>query len=371
MGKEMGKRIGLFTITLSHGGAERAVSNLSLNLKEVEKYIFLIDGSQVVYPYNGSLIDLRIIKSKNKLAFYFNLLLSWIPLFYYKRKLKLDVVISFLDIPNLMNIITGGKRYISVRTHVSGSYNHFKGRVYKWIIKTFFRYADKVIAVSKDCGIDLVENFNIPKKKVISIPNFYDLEKIRKFGEEELEDEYKEIFKKKVIINSGRLSNQKSQKHLIEALAKMKNSFDYNLVILGDGPLKKELLNLAKEMGVRDRVYLLGFQKNPFKFLRKSYLYVFPSIYEGFPNALAEAMACNLPVISNDCPSGPSELLDNGTYGILLDMNRSEEEYMETLIRKMELFNSRDTTEYYREKSKERIREYSQSNIIRRWTNIL
>lgn len=81
------------------------------------------------------------------------------------------------------------------------------------------------------------------------------------------------------------------------------------LAILGRGELEDYLKQLACEMDLEKDVYFLGFQKNPFKFISKSKIYVFPSLYEGFPNALCEAMACGVTVISSDCKSGPREIL--------------------------------------------------------------
>ena len=93
------------------------------------------------------------------------------------------------------------------------------------------------------------------------------------------------------------------------------------LVILGDGELKDYLTALSRALGLRTfditkdppsehyDVYFLGFQENPYKFLYRSRLFVFTSAWEGFPNALLEAMACRLPVISANCEYGPAEIL--------------------------------------------------------------
>jgi glycosyltransferase involved in cell wall biosynthesis len=93
------------------------------------------------------------------------------------------------------------------------------------------------------------------------------------------------------------------------------------LLILGEGALRNELQAQVDELNLSDVVKLHGFELNPYKYLAKSDLFVLSSIYEGFGNVIVEALALNVPVVSTDCPSGPSEILDNGTWGELVPIN--------------------------------------------------
>ncbi|MDZ8050456.1 MAG: glycosyltransferase family 4 protein [Aulosira sp. ZfuVER01] len=121
------------------------------------------------------------------------------------------------------------------------------------------------------------------------------------------------------LIAVGRLHQQKGFDLLLQAFAKLKDIYpEWKLTILGEGSLLPELEALRNQLELGDRVHFLGPVKNVYGFLKQAELFIMSSRFEGFPNALAEAMACGLPVISTDCPSGPQEIIRNGIDGILV-----------------------------------------------------
>ena len=77
----------------------------------------------------------------------------------------------------------------------------------------------------------------------------------------------------------------------------------------------------TEQQGLHDDVVFLGWQSNPYPYMRRAGVFVLPSNYEGFPNAMLEAMACGVPVVATDCPHGPAEILAGGRYGILTPMD--------------------------------------------------
>ena len=116
----------------------------------------------------------------------------------------------------------------------------------------------------------------------------------------------------------GRLESQKGFKYLLEAFSKVSAKIEARLAILGRGSQMDELKRLSEKLGITSNVVFLGFQKNPYKYLANGDLFVLSSLWEGFPNALAKAMACGIPVVSTDCPSGPSEIITDGVNGLLV-----------------------------------------------------
>jgi glycosyltransferase involved in cell wall biosynthesis len=127
-----------------------------------------------------------------------------------------------------------------------------------------------------------------------------------------------------VILGIGRLTRQKGFDTLIRAFALINQSIPSRLIILGDGNLRQELIDLAKELGVDNRVDFPGFSDNPYSLLNVVDLFILSSRWEGSPNALTEAMALGTQVVSTNCPSGPFELLQEGNIAPLVAVDDVE-----------------------------------------------
>jgi glycosyltransferase involved in cell wall biosynthesis len=124
------------------------------------------------------------------------------------------------------------------------------------------------------------------------------------------------------VLGLGRLAREKGFDLLIEAHARVRGArYSHQLVILGEGPERAALAQLAARLGVSDTVLLPGFVRNPYPVLARASLFCLPSRVEGWGLALAEAIALGVPVIAADCPTGPADVLGGGAYGELVEAN--------------------------------------------------
>ncbi|MBD1876698.1 glycosyltransferase [Nodosilinea sp. FACHB-131] len=121
-----------------------------------------------------------------------------------------------------------------------------------------------------------------------------------------------------LIVACGRLCEQKGFTYLLEALAKVRQTVPAHLWIVGEGPLRPQLEQQIRQLGLDGAVRLLGFRPNPYQLMAAADVFVLSSVYEGFGNVVAEALACGVPVVSTDCPHGPAEILENGAAGLLV-----------------------------------------------------
>jgi glycosyltransferase involved in cell wall biosynthesis len=119
------------------------------------------------------------------------------------------------------------------------------------------------------------------------------------------------------VISVGNLHAVKNHALLLDAFARLERK-SVRLLIFGDGPLRGQLEQQARQLGIADRVAFPGFAIDPWPYLASADLFVLSSNYEGFPMALAEAMHAGLKIVSTDCDSGPAEMLDGGNYGRLV-----------------------------------------------------
>ncbi len=173
-------------------------------------------------------------------------------------------------------------------------------------VKIIYENLDCIIAVSKAVKKDLIKAFFIKKDKIKVIYNPFDLKKIRELSKEDIQPEHREIFEKyKVIINVGRINYQKRHDLLLKVFKKVKENIkDVKLVIIGmcgtkeDEKNKENLKKLIKKLNIEDDVYFLGFQKNPFKYIKRSKVFVLTSEHEGLPRVVIESLAVGIPVFA-------------------------------------------------------------------------
>ncbi len=302
------KKIFFLISHLADGGAERVAANLSKIFPQNIQTVFVLFENSVEYSYNGRIVSFDLKPARG----FFNKIINIIKRAVKLKKLinseKPDAIVSFMESANLINIICNPRRAI-VSVHIHPSTNYKNDFFSRSIIK-LYNAAFKVICVSNGIKEDLASNYFVNKNKIEVIYNPIDDDEIKHKMSEPLEPEYDNIFKNNgVILTCGRLSAQKDHASLLKAFALARGHIsDARLILLGRGELEEDLKRLTFELNISDKVFFAGFQRNPFKFIARSRLFVLSSIFEGLGNTLIEAMICGVPVISSDCPCGPAEL---------------------------------------------------------------
>lgn len=320
------KRILMVISTLNFGGAQRAFANMSLAFPEEYEVDFLLnDTNNISYDYKGGIIDLGLKEPADRSSLLYQLKVfvkRYGKLKELKRSGRYDACISALSSANAVNVLTGNqycRTIISIRSFMSKRVENalsLKNRIEVWIMKYLSNSADYVVTVSESMRQDTILNFGVQEKKAVTIYNGYNLNNIASLAEEALSEQEEQWVCSgvKLIVNAGRLDEQKEQGHLIRAFGRVKKSFpNARLLILGEGKLRGELQKLITDLSLENDVILCGFVQNPYKIIKKCDLFVLSSKYEGFPNALAESLCLGIPVISTDCDSGAREILAPGT----------------------------------------------------------
>lgn len=199
-------------------------------------------------------------------------------------------------------------------------------RAPRWLWRAVSRWAyhsaDLVLANSEGLRQQLLEFWNLPPEHVVVQPNALDLERMTRLAAEPCPVPRDERFR---LLTVGRLDDDKGHAQLLAALAELVHQDGWNDVlwqVIGSGPREAFLKAEATRLGLERSVQWLGVVANPFPFYQAADVFVLPSRTEGFPNVLLEALACGVPVISTDCPSGPRELLEGGRFGQLVPVGQ-------------------------------------------------
>jgi len=187
------------------------------------------------------------------------------------------------------------------------------------LLRRAYRTADRIVAVSEGVRRGLIDFFALAASQVVTCPNLFDIDQIDAASSEAFDQYQADRFE---IVTVGRLSQEKGHIHLLQAMERLVEADRHarvRLWLVGSGPLEQTLRGFVKDHGLEAHVCFAGYQTNPLPFVKHAQLFCLPSLYEGMPNALIEAMVCGTPVISSDCPSGPREILgDDNKFGCLV-----------------------------------------------------
>ncbi|WP_299112987.1 glycosyltransferase [uncultured Winogradskyella sp.] len=303
---------------LNGGGAERSAGLLSIILSELGHNVALITlFDDIAYPYKGELINLGAYKNGSTSSL--NKYYRYKQLYREIKEHQFDIVLDFRmkNFP-LRELILNK---IVFRTNMINMVRHFNLKWYfpnpillsKYLYKGYL----SINTVSKTIQKEIEKKFSF--SNVSSIYSPVDISYIKNKAQQEntITDDY--------VIALGRLNVIKQFDKLLEAykisVLPLQN---IKLYIVGSGPERKALLTKIKRLNLQDKVHLLPFQNNPFPYLAGAKFLIMSSLGEGFPRVLIESLACETPIISFDCKSGPNEIIIDRKNGLLVENQNFE-----------------------------------------------
>ncbi|RZK48110.1 MAG: glycosyltransferase family 4 protein, partial [Pedobacter sp.] len=304
------KDVCFVTPGLRRGGMERVLCELANYgvSKGIKVAIICLIPCEIGYELDQK-VTVYMPKLTHKRGILFKLKIFQF-LFQTLKVLRPSVVLGFSEVFNPLSIVAC--KLLSIKVYVSDRSNPLRvhKRIDRLLRKFTYPFAMGLIAQTeraKNIFISRKYNTNI---KVIPNP-------IKQFNNDNFNSSLK------AIIHVGSLIPRKNQSELIKIFDRA-GLQDWKLYLVGNGPMKQDLLHLIKRLNLKERVFLVGEVSNIDEWLSKGSIFAFCSLAEGFPNALNEAMAFPLAVISYDCPTGISELIEDNVNGYIIPMHDQE-----------------------------------------------
>jgi glycosyltransferase involved in cell wall biosynthesis len=383
---------------LAIGGQEKIgmmLTSALMNFHEVVTVCFEAENAKE-FPYATPILRIEDRIYANPLLKLVNIFKRALALRKIKKSFKPDASISFGETAILANAFTYTGELKIAAIHQSIGYR----KSLKFIYRKAYKLHDRIAPVSSGINDELQQLYGIENNIVIH--NGYDIDAIITSAKQQLPSGVDTFFNGKVLAHLGRFDPPKGHWHLIIFFMLVKQKVpEAKLLLIGNYDVKNEIFNFCIEYLNRNDlnigflqneenidfskidVLVTGHQSNPFKFLSRANVFVFPSIREGFGNALIEAMACGLPVIAADCPTGPREILNNipsgDQYGILLPpfaidfaiSNITTILHTQWAEKIVELLNDKDKRDFYIQLGLKRCMDFTIKKSSEKWLKIL
>lgn len=356
-------KIALVGYQLNNGGLEKVMSSLSIYFGksgiEVHNILFVDD---VAYPYSGVLVNIGKMKSNHKGVF------GKLKLFLFFKKYiaqnQFDYVIDFRYRVNPIQEILFSKWVYDSKTIYTIHSSKLETYLPNSRLITQFICDEKhsIVCVSK--AIEKLVKVKFELQNVLTINNPIDLEYIKIKSLEKIDIDFP------YIVAAGRFDGQniKQFDELIVAYSKsILPQRGISLLLLGDGERKEEVMEIAMQNKVAEKVRFLGFIANPYPYFKKAKFLVMCSKYEGFPMTLIEALACDIPVVSFNCVSGPSEIITHKENGLLVENQNFEKltEAMNSFVEDVALYDK------CKENAMKSAQGFSVENIGEKWLDLM
>lgn len=326
----MKKKIFFLINNLGGGGAEKVLIHL-INFMPRDKYepiLVLIDEEEEYLEAVNSNIKIIYLHKKRWIDI-FKVLLNLIIALYREKP---EISISFLAYSNILMMISRLFCFFKIKiilTEHTLLKEHLLAEqrfsLLKILLsKILFPFSDCILTVSKSAKNNLIKNFHIKDERIKLIYNPCDLNEIDllKCKKEDLILPFKD---KPYLISVGRFIERKKFDNIIKAFNLIKDEINENLILLGQGHQYDNLKKLCVDLKLEERVFFLGFKKNPFIYMKNASAFVFVPEHESFGMVIVEAMAAGTPVITSKGDAGPGEIVNEGENGLLVDCNNLNE----------------------------------------------
>jgi N-acetylgalactosamine-N,N'-diacetylbacillosaminyl-diphospho-undecaprenol 4-alpha-N-acetylgalactosaminyltransferase len=355
-------KIALIGYRLSLGGAERVMAILSqfFEKKGIEIHnIIVVD--EVSYPYSGKLVNLGKMKNTSN-----GPINKWNRFLFLKKYLdehEFDFIIDFrFRIKSIQELLIAKWLYKTKTIFTVHSYliDHYMPNS---SILSRYMYGNcyKIISITALSKERIERKHHL--KNVVTIYNPIDIDAIREKSREQV------LLAFEYIIGVGQMeTNIKQFDKLIDAYSKsLLPNKNIHLILLGDGDLKNNLEKLAVTKKVADKIHFLGFQDNPFNYLKNAKFFVLSSLNEGLPNVILESLACETPVVAFDCLSGPSEMIVHKKNGLLV-----ENQNIKGLTDAMNLFvEDQNLYQHCKQNALQSVQSFSIETIGQQWLDLM
>lgn len=358
-------KIVFLSSSLDSGGAERVIASLCNAWAERGDKVTLVPtfsgGGQPFYEFSEAveliyLADLVGVRGKG-IKNYAKRLFALRSLI---KKRKPDVIVSFLPNVNVTAILSSARLGIPLiigerSDPTSYPHENYVGS----LCRLTYRFAD-MLTVQTESVAEKVGDVYPGLKFVRTIANPLP-DGVARYTKAECRG-------RKVLLSLGRLSPEKQIDRLLNAFALLAPDFqDWDLHIYGDGPMKAALSDQVQRMGLGDRALLMGATKSPWSVMAGAEAFVMTSKYEGFPNALLEAMGVGLPCVTFDCPSGPKDITRDGQDALLVPLDDHNE--LVAALRK--IMSDKDLRLSLGKAARESVcQRFSLSKVMERWDGL-
>ncbi len=318
------KKICFFPGTLALGGIGKVFVNLIQEYasRGVEVHVYLTKKEGEFLSQLPA--NVRVFEGSGRA------LTSIVSFIKYLRREKPQAVLSAREFLNIVNIFcclftsNKTKPVVSLHTNQTAENNAnpnnpslYKNPYFLTLAKVLYKIPEKFVAVSGGVADDFSFRMGVKRKKIKVIYN-----PVYSPAEEEVISNpvFDQFISngKKFIISVGRFTHAKDHPTLIKAFSLVREKMDISLILLGEGPLREEIEALIAQYSLQKHVLLLGFVSNPSYYIKRAEALVVSSRFEGFGNVIVEGLGVGTPIVSTDCPSGPSEILEKGKYGKLV-----------------------------------------------------